>query len=383
MDLNWSDEQQMMIETVREFCRDRLAPLARRIDEEAETPMEILRDLSQLGLMSMPIPEEYGGLALDTRTLCAVIEEISKVCAAVAITIGVHNSVGAYPILKFGTKEQQAAYLPKLCRDWIGAFALTEADAGSDAAALKTTARREGDGYVLNGSKMFVTNGRIGHLFLVFARTDPDPSLRDRGISAFLVPADLDGIHVESAGPKMGIRGSDTALVRIENARVGVGQRLGAEGQGFKIAMVSLDNGRLGVGAQAVGIGQAACDEALKYVMQRRSFGKRLADHQAVQSMLAEMETGLQAARLLVLRAAWLKDEGRPQTKEAAMAKLFASEVAQRVTHDALQIHGGYGYMTEYPVERYARDARITEIYEGTSEIQRLVIARALLRDGG
>lgn len=381
MDLRWTDEQKMMIETVRDFSRDRLGPLAREIDERRETPREELQELADLGLMSMPIPEEYGGLGLDSRTLCGVIEEISKVCAAVAITIGVHNSVGAYPILRFGTEEQKKYYLPKLCAEWIGAFALTEPDAGSDAAAIVTQARRDGDGYVLNGTKMYVTNGRVGQLLLVFARTDPDPASRHRGISAFLVPLDSPGISVADAGEKMGIRGSDTAVVTLEDVRVGADQLLGKEGQGFKIAMIGLDNGRLGVGAQAVGIAQASLDEAVKYAKERHAFGKPLAEQQAIQFMLAGMEMEIQAARLLVHRAAWLKDADRPHNREAAMAKLYASEMAQRVTHDAVQIHGGYGYMKEYPVERYARDARITEIYEGTSEIQRIVIARSLLRD--
>jgi alkylation response protein AidB-like acyl-CoA dehydrogenase len=381
MQLEWDDDQRMMLDTVREFCQDKLAPLARRIDEEGHTPPEILQQMCELGLMAMPIPETYGGLGLDARTLCAVIEEISKVCAAVAITIGVHNSVGAYPILLFGTEEQKRTYLPRLCREWIGAFALTEPDTGSDAAALTTQARRDGDTYVLNGTKMFVTNGRIGHLFLVFARTDPDPSLRHKGISAFLVPKGTPGIHVADAGPKMGIRGSDTAVVTLEDVRIGADHLLGREGEGFKIAMASLDNGRLGVAAQAVGIAESAFREALRYAKVRRAFGKPLAEHQAIQFMLAEMSTRIEAARLLYLRAAWLKDTGQEFTREAAMAKLYAAEMAQKVTHDALQIHGGYGYMREYPVERYARDARITEIYEGTSEIQRLVIARSYLRE--
>ncbi|MBD3334950.1 MAG: acyl-CoA dehydrogenase [Candidatus Eisenbacteria bacterium] len=381
MDLTWSEDQRMMIAAVRDFCRDMLAPLARDIDETGETPPEVLKDLAELGLMSMPIPEDYGGLGLDTHTMCAVIEEISKVCAAVAITISVHNSVGAYPILRFGTEEQKQHYLPKMGRDWLGAFALTEPDAGSDAAAIATQARRDGDGYVLNGSKMFVTNGRIGQLVMVMARTDPDPGSRHRGISAFLIPADTPGITMDDAGPKMGIRGSDTAAMTLEDVRVKADQLLGEEGEGFRIAMMSLDNGRLGVGAQAVGIAQAALDEAVKYARERLAFGKPLAALQAVQNMVAEMDTEVRAARMMVLRAAWMKDEGLPFTKEAAMAKLYAAEMAQRVTHDALQIHGGYGYMKEYPVERYARDARITEIYEGASEIQRIVIARSLLRD--
>jgi alkylation response protein AidB-like acyl-CoA dehydrogenase len=380
MDLTWSDEQRMMIESIRDYCEDRLGPIAREIDDQGRTPPEVLKEMSDLGLMSMPIPSEYDGLELDTLTICAVIEEISKVCAAVAITISVHNSVGAYPILLFGTEEQKRLYLPKLCREWLGAFALTEPNAGSDAAGITTQARKEGDHYILNGAKMFVTNGSIGQLLLVMARTDPDPASRHKGISAFLVPADSPGIVVESAGEKMGIRGSDTSLVTLENVPVAADHLLGKEGEGFRIAMASLDNGRLGVGAQATGIAQAALNEAVSYAKEREAFGRPLADLQAIQFMLAEMETSVQAARLLIHRAAWLKDEGRPYSKEAAMAKLFAAEMAQRVTHDAIQVHGGYGYMKEYPVERYARDARITEIYEGASEIQRIVIARSLLR---
>ncbi|MBU1699728.1 MAG: acyl-CoA dehydrogenase [Candidatus Eisenbacteria bacterium] len=381
MDLTWSDEQRMMIESIRDFCEDRLGPIAREIDEKGKTPPEILREMSDLGLMSMPIPHEYDGLGLDSLTICAVIEEISRVCASVAITISVHNSVGAYPILLFGTEEQKRLYLPKMCREWLGAFALTEPNAGSDAAGITTQARKEGDAYILNGSKMFVTNGSIGQLLLVIARTDPDPASRHKGISAFLVPADSPGISVASAGEKMGIRGSDTAVVHLDNVRVAADHLLGGEGEGFKIAMASLDNGRLGVGAQAVGIAQAALDEAVKYAKEREAFGRPLAEKQAIQFMVAEMETSLQAARLLIHRAAWMKDENRPYSKEAAMAKLFAAEMVQSVTHDAIQIHGGYGYMKEYPVERYARDARITEIYEGASEIQRIVIARSLLKE--
>jgi alkylation response protein AidB-like acyl-CoA dehydrogenase len=392
--LGFTEEEQMILATVREFVEVELRPIAHRLDEEGTVPVAAVRLMQEMGLFGLMIPEEHGGSRVSTSCYAGVIEEISRVCGAVAIILSVHNSVAAFPILRFGTDEQKRSYLPRLATGWIGAFSLTEPEAGSDAARLRLKVERLGKdgrpllpgaplaevaGYRLNGTKAFVTNGTIADLFLVLGRTAEVPEAPYRGITAFLVEKGTPGISVGKLEDKMGLRASDTAELVFRDCVIDAGQRLGAEGEGFKIAMMSLDNGRIGVGAQATGIAQGAFEEAVKYAQERRQFDHPLAHFQSVQFVLAEMKTKLDAARLLVHRAAWMKDRGLPHTKEAAMAKLFASRIANEVCYAALQIHGGYGYIKEYPVERLYRDARITEIYEGTSEMQRIVIARQLL----
>ena len=379
MDLEFNEEERMIIGLVRDLAENELRPMARQLDEEGRVPIEIIRKMQELGLFGLMIPEEHGGAGVATPCYASVVEELSRVCAAVAITLSVHNSVGAFPILRFGSDEQKKTFLPKLATDWIGAFSLTEAGSGSDAARLQLKARRDGDHYVLDGSKLYVTNGSIANLYLVMGRTDESPEAPHRGVTAFLVERETPGIKVGKLEDKMGIRASDTAEIHFENCRIPVSARLGDEGQGFKIAMMSLDNGRIGVGAQAVGIAQGSLEEALRYADEREQFGKAINQFQAIQFMIADMETQIQAARGLVRHAAWLKDQGLPHTKEAAMAKLYASQMATRVAHAALQVHGGAGYIKEDAIERYYRDARITEIYEGTSEMQRIVIARQIL----
>jgi len=376
-----TEEQEMIAQGIREFAQGEIAPRAQEMDAAAEIPGEVLDQMRELGLFGAQIPEAYGGLGLDTVTYAAIIEELSRACAGVAILLSVHASVAAYPLMIHGSEEQRASFLPRLAAGEIGAFCLSEPGSGSDAASLKTSARREGDSYVLNGQKVFVSSGSLASLYLVLARSDPDADPPHRGISAFLVERSTPGLSLGRKEDKMGLRADDTMELFLEDCRVPEAQRLGEEGAGFKIAMQSLDNGRIGVGAQAVGIAQAAFEEGRRYAREREQFGRPLIHFQAIQNKLADMATQIEAARMLVRQAAFLKDRQRPFTKEAAMAKLFASEMATRVTHQALQIHGGYGYMKEYAVERYYRDARVTEIYEGTSEMQRLVIARQLLRD--
>jgi hypothetical protein len=327
----------------------------------------------------MGVPEAWGGLGYDSRTVAMVIEEIARISASLAIMVSVHNSVGAYPIYAYGNDEQRKKYLPKLTHGAVGAFALSEPGSGSDASALVTTAKRDGDHYVLNGEKNWVTNGKHVWTFMVLARTGgPGP----KGISAFIIEKDQPGLTIGKSEDKMGLRGSDTVSLAFDHARVPVAQRLGPENEGFKIALQSLDAGRIGVASQALGVMTAAYHEAARYAQQRHAWGAPIAKLQAIQFKLAEMERRVQCARLLIRRAAWLKDTGQDFIRAASMAKLYSTEAATWVTHQAVQVHGGYGYVKEYAVERYYRDARVMEIYEGTSEIQRLVIARSVLRDG-
>ena len=379
MNFEFNDEERMVIELARDFAENELAPRARQLDEEGRAPRELLKKMADVGLFGLVIPTDYDGAGFSTTCYIQVIEELSRFCGAVAITLSVHNSVGAYPIMKFGTEEQKKAFLPRMAAGAIGAFSLTEADSGSDAASLRCRASRDGDHYLIDGAKMWVTNGSIADVYLVLARTAESPEAPHRGITAFLVDRSTPGIAVGKLEDKMGIRASDTAEVRFENCRIPASHRLGDEGGGFRIAMMALDNGRIGVGSQAVGIAQGAFEEAVKHANQREQFGKKLIEHQAIAFLLADMDTQIAAARNLVRHAASLKDAGEPFVQAAAMAKLYASQMANRVAHSAVQIHGGYGYVKEYPVERLYRDARITEIYEGTSEMQRLVIARQLL----
>ncbi len=380
MNLDLTADQIQIRDAVRDLCRKEFAPHAASWDRDTAVPHDAVLRLAEAGFLGMAIPESWGGLGYDARTITMVVEEIAYVSAALAIMIAVHNSVGAMPVFRFGTDEQRKRYLPRLVSRELGAFSLSEPGAGSDAGALEASAVREGDQYVLHGSKNWVTNGLRAGVILVFAKTDR--AAGNRGISVFIVERGTPGLVIGKPEDKMGLRGSDTVAISLEDLRVPAGQRLGAEGDGFKIAMSMLDAGRIGVGAQALGVMRAAFDDAVRYAQQRTAFGAPLAKLQAVQFKLAEMERRIQASRLLIQRAAWLRDSERPYTREAAMAKLYASEAATWVTHQAIQVHGGYGYVKEYAVERYYRDARVMEIYEGASEIQRLVIARSLLKDG-
>ena len=380
MNYDLSEDQRLIRDTVRELCRAEFAPHAERWDREAIVPHEALSVLAEHGFLGMAIPEEWGGVGYDSRTVALVIEEIARVSAALAIMISVHNSVGAVPVLRFGSDEQKRRFLPRLVSRELSAFSISEPGAGSDAGHLQAIAVRQDGHYLLNGSKNWVTNGEQAGIYLVFARTDRDAG--NRGVSAFIVERGAPGLIVGRAEDKMGLRGSDTVSLSLHDLKVPVENRLGAEGDGFRIALSALDAGRIGVGAQSLGVMTAAFEEAVKYAQQRQAFGQPLAKIQAIQFKLAEMERRIQCARLLIQRAAWLKDAGQPFSRQAAMAKLYASEAATWVTHQAIQVHGGYGYVKEYAVERYYRDARVMEIYEGTSEIQRLVIARSLLKDG-
>jgi alkylation response protein AidB-like acyl-CoA dehydrogenase len=365
---------------VRDLCTREFVPEVGRWDLEAIVPRSAVAKLAEQGFLGMAIPEDWGGVGYDTRTIAVVLEEIARVSAALAIMIAVHNSVGALPVFRFGTDAQRHRFLPRLVSKELGAFSLSEPDAGSDAAAIRSTAVRDGDHYVLRGTKNWVTNGQQAGIYLIFARTSKDGGAR--GLSTFIVERGAPGLVVGRAEDKMGLRGSDTVSLMLEDLRVPADQRLGEEGDGFRIAMSMLDAGRIGVAAQALGVARAAFEDSVRYAQQRQAFGQPIARIQAVQFKLAEMERRLQCTRLLLQHAAWRKDIGQPYAREASMAKLYASEAATWITHQAIQVHGGYGYVKEYAVERYYRDARVMEIYEGTSEIQRLVIARSLLKDG-
>jgi len=379
MNLDLTEDQVLIRDAVRELCHKEFGAAAAKWDHDDAIPPAAIQKLAEVGLLGMSIPEEWGGLGYDARTVVTVIEEIARVSAALAIMVAVHNSVGAYPIYAYGNDEQRKKYLPRLTTGAVGAFSLSEPGSGSDASALSTSARREGDCYILNGEKNWVTNGKHVWTFLVFARTGgPGP----KGISGFIIEKDTPGVTIGKSEDKMGLRGSDTVTLAFDNAKIPVAQRLGAEGEGFKIALSSLDSGRMGVAAQALGVMTAAYHEAVRYAQQRQAWGAPIAKLQAIQFKLAEMERRVMATRLLIQRAAWLKDSGQDFIRAASIAKLYATEAATWVTHQAVQVHGGYGYVKEYAVERYYRDARVMEIYEGSSEIQRLVIARSLLRDG-
>ena len=382
MDLELNEEQEMIRKMARDFAQNELAPVAAELDEEAEPPLDNLRKMAELGFMGLAIPEEYGGIEADSVSYVIAIEEISKVCASTGVILAVHNSLGSYGLVTFGTEEQKRKFLPPLASEWISTYALTEPETGSDAASIKTRATLDGDEYVINGAKQFITSAPFAHLFVVFAVTDPNK--RHRGISAFLVEKDTPGFSVGREENKMGIRAASTSGLAFEDCRIPITNRLGEEGEGFKVAMSSLDAGRVGIAAQALGIAQGAYEAALAYAKERHAFDQPVAEFQGIQWMLADMATRIEAARLLTYQAALAKDRAKKTaerySKEAAMAKLFASETAVWVTNKAVQIHGGYGYIKEYAVERYYRDAKITEIYEGTSEIQRIVIAHQILR---
>ena len=378
MKIQLLEEQNLLRDTVRRFADEVVAPRAREIDESGEFPRDFFRQAAELGLAGVAVPEEYGGAGMDTISYCLVIEEISRACASSGVILSVNNSLVCDPLLKYGSEAQKREFLAPLASgEKLGCFALTEPGAGSDAGALRTTARRDGDDYVLDGNKVFITNGTHADVAIVFATVDL--ALKHKGITAFVVAADTPGYARGGHEYKLGVNASGTTELSFQGMRVPASQRLGEEGEGFKIAMSTLDGGRVGISAQAVGIARGAMEEALAYAKEREQFGRPIADFQAIQFYLAEMATELDAARLLAWKAAWAKDRGKRYSLEAAQAKLFSSQMAQRVTNLALQIHGGYGYTKEYNVERYFRDARITEIYEGTSEIQKLVIARAVL----
>jgi alkylation response protein AidB-like acyl-CoA dehydrogenase len=372
-----SADQREIQALARDFAEAEIAPNAAEWDRQHAFPRELLAKLANLGLLGVCVPEEYGGAGADFLSYILVLEELSRADAGVGVTVAVHTSAVTLPILNFGTDEQRSRFVPQLARgEAIGAFALTEPEAGSDAGSLRTAAEPTGDGWRISGSKQWITNGNFGGTVLLFARTDPD-SPGAKGVSAFIL--DGDQVRVTREEEKLGLNSSSTVDLLIEGAEVGRDRLLHEEGKGFAVAMSTLDGGRIGIAAQALGIAQAAYDVARAYALERRQFGKRIADFQAIQWKLADMATEIDAARLLVHRAAWLKQEGRPHTEEGAKAKLFASEMARRQTAEAIQVLGGYGYTKEFPAERYYRDAKITEIYEGTSEIQRLVIARSIL----
>jgi butyryl-CoA dehydrogenase len=378
MQLELTDEQRMIQAMAREFATKEVRPIAEAIDREARFPHETVRRMGELGLLGIVVPEAWGGAGGDTVAYVLALEEVSRVCASHGVIMSVNNSLYCDPVLKHGTDEQKRRFLvPYAAGERLGCFSLTEPEAGSDASNQNVTARRDGDDYVLDGRKIFVTSGREAGAVLVFAQTDR--ARGHRGISAFLVERGTPGCTVVKTEDKLGLRASDTAELLFEGCRVPAAQRLGEEGQGFRIAMQTLDGGRIGIAAQAVGIAAGAYEMAVAYAGERTSFGVPIGRHQMVQWMIADMATAIEAARLLTLRAAWLKDTGAPFTAEAAMAKLFAAEMAMRVTTDAVQVHGGYGFIREYQVERHFRDAKITQIYEGTSQIQKLVIARHLL----
>jgi len=379
MDFNLSEDQILLRDTAREFAVKRLAPIAEELDAKAELPPELLKETAELGFFGLLAPEEYGGLAADTLSYALCIEEISKACAGLAIAISVHNSLAIQAIDIYGTEEQKNEYLPKLAAgEIIGAYSLSEPGSGTDAGSLTCQAIPQGDEYVFNGTKSWVTSAGYAGIIIVFALTDPEKG--PKGVSAIIVPKGTDGMNLGAPEKKMGIKCSDTRELSFMDAKVPKTALLGKENEGFKVALSLLDNGRVGVGAQALGIAQAAFDEALKYSKERKQFGRTLSEFQAIQFKLADMATQIDTARLMVYRAAVLKDAEGRFSREISMGKLVASEVANFVANEAVQIHGGYGYVKEYPVERYFRDARVTEIYEGTSEAQRIVISRDLLR---
>jgi len=374
-----TDDQRMMRDAAREYAEKRLYPNAEHYDREERLPDDLLKELADLGYFGMLVPEAHGGMALDPISYTLVIEEFSRACAGLGITVSLQNSIVAGLLVRFGTDAQRAKYLPMVASGKMGAYSLTEPDAGTDAGGIRLSAKADGDSYVLNGSKTFVTSAGFAHFVVVFASTNP--SLGSKGLTAFIVDRDTSGLEVGKPEHKLGIKCSDTRSLSFSDVRIPRTNRVGDEGQGLKIALSQLDHGRLGVAAQALGIGEAALKEARNYAKQRQQFGKPIAEFQAIAFKLADMRLKLDAARLLLDRALRLQIAGERFTTEAAEAKLFASEAANWVADQAVQIHGGYGYMKEYAVERYFRDARITEIYEGTSEAQRIVISRAVLAE--
>ncbi|MCB2102849.1 MAG: acyl-CoA dehydrogenase family protein [Rhodobacterales bacterium] len=375
-----TEEQTLIRDMARDFARDRLAPNAAQWDRESRFPKEAIAEMGELGLLGMLVPDTYDGAGADHVAYALALEEIAAGDAGCSTVMSVHNSVACMPILKFGSEDQKARFLKPLARgEMLGGFALTEPQAGSDAAALKTRARWEGNHFVLNGTKQFITSGANADLLIAFAVTDPDKG--KKGISAFIVPTDTPGYVVAGVEKKMGQHNSDTAQIVFDDMKLTPDLLLGEEGEGYRIALSNLEGGRIGIASQSVGMARAAFEAAVRYAKERQTFGKPIAEHQAVAFRLADMATRIEAARLLVHQAAALRDAGLPCLKEASMAKLFASEMAERVCSAAIQIHGGYGYLEDFPVERIYRDVRVTQIYEGTSDVQRLVISRAVLAE--
>lgn len=376
MNLRFTEEQEMMRKMVRDFAENEIAPFVERM-EKGEFPREILRKMGELGLMGIPVPEKYGGAEMDFVSYIIAINEISRVSATVGVILSVHTSVGTNPILYFGSDEQKQRFLPKLASgEYLAAFCLTEAGSGSDAKSMKSRAVKKDDHYVINGSKMFITNGGEADVYIVFASTNPE--LGSKGISAFIVEKNSPGLVIGKDEHKMGLHGSRTVQLSFEDMRVPVENLLGQEGEGFKIAMANLDVGRIGIAAQALGIAEAALGAAVEYAKERQQFGKPIAAQQGIGFKLADMATNVEAAKLLLYRAADLRAQGMKCGMEASIAKLFASKTAVETATEAIQVFGGYGYTEDYPVERYFRDAKVTEIYEGTSEIQRIVISKYL-----
>ena len=379
MDFSLTKQETLFLQMIREFAEKEVKPLAAEVDEQERFPEETVAKMAKLGIMGIPVPVEYGGAGSTNQMYSMCVEELSRACATTGIVVSAHTSLCCAPIMEHGTEEQKKKYLPKLASgEWLGAFGLTEPNAGTDAASQQTIAVEDGDSYILNGTKIFITNANYAHVFIVFAMTDKSQGVK--GITAFIVTRDMPGFSIGKKELKMGIRGSATAELIFENVRVPKENILGKVGGGFKVAMMTLDGGRIGVASQALGIAQGAMDETVKYTKERKQFGKALAKFQTTQFQLADLETKVQAARLLVRSAAYKKDLHVDFSKDAAMAKLFAAETAMEVTTKAVQLHGGYGYTREYPVERMMRDAKITEIYEGTSEVQRMVIAGKLFK---
>jgi butyryl-CoA dehydrogenase len=377
VDFELTQDQKEIQALTRDFAKAEIEPHAAQWDRDHLFPRDLFAKLAELGLMGACVPEEYGGAGVDFLSYILVLEELSRADAGVGVTVAVHTSAVTLPLLAYGTDEQKSRFVPPLARgEHLGAFALTEPEAGSDAGAIRTKAEPSGDGWTITGAKQWITNGRYSGTFLTFARTD-ESTAGARGVSAFIL--DADHVRVTRDEEKLGLNSSVTNDIVIDGAHVERDRLLHEENRGFRVAMTTLDGGRIGIAAQALGIAQAAYDVARGYALERRAFGHRIGDFQAIQYKLANMSTEIDAARLLVYRAAWLKQQGRPHTEEGAKAKLFASEMARRQTAEAIQVLGGYGYTKEFPVERYYRDAKITEIYEGTSEIQRLVIARSIL----
>lgn len=377
MDLRFTEEQEMMRKMVREFAENEVAKEIPAMNED-QFPKETIKKMGELGLMGIPIPEEYGGSGMDLVSYIIAINELSRVSATVGVILSVHTTLGTMPILKFGTEEQKQKYVPKLAKgEYLGAFALTEPSAGSDAASLKLRAEDKGDHYVLNGSKIFITNGNEADIFITFARTGKEAG--SKGISAFIVERDTPGFSIGKTEKKMGLHGSSTVTLNFENAIVPKENLLGEEGKGFKIAMGNLNAGRIGIAAQGLGIAEASLNAAVEYAKEREQFGKPIAHQQGISFKLADMATEVEAARLLVYRAAYKLNEGTIKPEEASMAKMYATQTARKCAIEAVQVFGGYGYTEDYPVERFFRDAKVTEIYEGTNEIQRLVIAKQIL----
>ena len=375
-----NEEQLMLRDMVRKLAQNEIAPRAAEIDRTRRFPRENIEKMAELGLMGVPIPEKYGGAGCDFLSYIITIEEISKACASTGVILAVHTSVGTFPILYFGTEEQKQKYVPKLASgEYIGAFALTEPNAGSDPAGMSTTAKLDGDHYIINGNKIFISNGGEAEVYVTFVTTDK--SKGHKGITCLLVDRNTPGFAIGKTEEKMGLHGDITTELVFDNARVPKENLLGKEGEGFKVAMSLLDGGRIGIGAQGLGIAQAALDVAKDYAKERVQFGKSIASFQAIQFMLADMATRVDCSRMLVYRAARMREMGLPYAKEASMAKMYATDTAMEVTTNAVQILGGYGYCKEYPVERYMRDAKITQIYEGTNQIQRIVIAKHLLNE--